>query len=169
MGAPAECSQHLWSPVHAGGPVETQCPRHNDLVGVLALLPHQHRRLPQNQPYTTPGQTLCGGSALAFSTLLRQSGLRRQPNRRQRLEERPKEAAGEGGGTLGGSAWPTHLWPEAQATAAPLLDHLGHLEAVPGQTVWVCLLKTGCKIHLDCIAQWISLFSCVWIMGSTLL
>ena len=141
MGAPAECSQHLWSPVHAGGPVETQCPRHNDLVGVLALLPHQHRRLPQNQHYTTPGQTLCGGSALAFSTLLRQSGLRRQPNRRQRLEERPKEAAGEGGGTLGGSAWPTHLWPEAQATAAPLLDHLGHLEAVP----WADCLCLFCQ------------------------
>ena len=87
----------------AVGPAGSQRQRRSDTEGALALLPHLHRNFPQRQPLTTPGRTLCGGSALAFSTLLRQSELRRQPSRRQRPAQRPEEAGGEGGGSFPGS------------------------------------------------------------------
>ena len=53
-------------------------------------------------PYD-PRAELCGGSARAFSTLLRQTEMRRQPSRRQRPAQRPEEAGGEGGGSFPGS------------------------------------------------------------------
>ena len=119
VGAPAECSQHLWSLVHGGGPMGTQCPRHSDLEGVRALLPNQCWRPPQSQPSTTPGQTLCGGSALAFSTSLRQSGLRRQPSRRQRPEQRPEEAGGEEAPLLAALEQHSRAGRKGQSSTAP--------------------------------------------------
>ena len=92
MGVPAGSRQHPWSPDRVVGPAVSQRQRHSDPAAALALLPYLHRNFPQRQALTTLGQTLCGESALAFSTSLRQSGLRRQPNRRQRPEQRPEEA-----------------------------------------------------------------------------
>ena len=46
-------------------------------------------------PSYDPRATLSGGSALAFSTLLKQSGLRRHQSWRQRRQQRHEEAGGE--------------------------------------------------------------------------
>ena len=67
-----------------------------------AQRPRGHPRLaptaapPLSQdPLTIPGPTLSGGNALAFNTLLKQSGLWRQQSWRQRRQHRHEEAGGE--------------------------------------------------------------------------
>ena len=96
VDAPAGSKQCRWNPDHAGAPAASQRRRRSDPVGALALPPQLCRQPPLSQaPLTIPGPTLSGGSALAFSTLLKQSGLRRQQSWRQRRQQRHEEAGGE--------------------------------------------------------------------------
>ena len=91
MDAPAGSRQ-----CRAGAPAGSQCRRRSDPMGALALPPQLCRQPPLSQaPLTIPGPTLSGGSAPAFSTLLKQSGLRRHQSWRQRRQQRHEEAGGE--------------------------------------------------------------------------
>ena len=119
VGVPTGRRQRPWSPDHAVGPVVSQCRRHSDPAGARALLPRLHRTFPQRHALTTPGQTLCGGNALAFSTSLRQSGLRRQPSRRQRPEQRPEEAGGEEAPLLAALEQHSRAGRKGQSSTAP--------------------------------------------------
>ena len=162
MGVPTGRRQRPWSPDHAVGPVVSQCRRHSDPAGARALLPHLHRNFPQRHALTTPGQTLCGGNALAFSTSLRQSGLRRQPSRRQRPEQRPEEAGGEEAPLLAALEQHNRAGRKGQSSTAPCSAPGGgpqefttHFES--SETLMVVWMS---------IAQWVHLFSSGCNLGS---
>ena len=110
MDAPAGSRQCRWNPDHAGAPGASQCRRHSDPVGALALPPQLCRQPPLSQaPLTIPGPTLSSGSAFAFSTLMKQSGLRQQQSWRQRRQQRHEEAGGEAA-LLSQRKGQQHLW-----------------------------------------------------------
>ena len=125
MDAPAGSRQ-----CRVGAPAGRQGRRRSDPVGALALPPQLCRQPPLSQaPLTIPRPNLSGGSALAFSTLLKQSGLRRHQSWRQRRQQRHEEAGGEAA-----------LLSQRKRAAAPL-GFAAKPEARPKNIFCIAILK----------------------------